>query len=148
MPEPVQIEVWALLGQWIIYGGSFVGAVWGIIKFISWLRSKTTTAKLEVTVKQHSEWLDNDNKRLNTLEINAHRVDQHEELLKKSEERLKMLENDVAESKRDREELHDLSRMTLVALQELLKSSLEGGNNRAGMQKAYDEIKEFLNNKI
>ena len=67
-PNPISIEVWSVIGQWIVYGASLTGAIMAIAKFVSWIRSKTTVAKLEEKVSRHSEYLDNDDKRIKALE--------------------------------------------------------------------------------
>lgn len=124
MPTPISVETWAVIGQWLIYGGSLAGAVAAIFSLAKKIRSKTSMARLEETVEQHTQYLDNDNKRLNALEAFA------------------------TESKEDRKDIHTVERLNLVAVQALLKSNLENGNNRSGMQDAYNKIQEFLNNQV
>lgn len=115
--QTVSLQTWAVIGQWIVFIGTLTASIMGIAKFISWIRSKSSVAKVTETVKIHET-------RINTLE----------ERMDKSEE--------------DRKDMHDVNRLTLTAVQALLKNNLEGDNNINGMQKASDAIQEYLNNMI
>lgn len=123
MPHPISNEVWSVIGQWIVYGASLTGAIMAIAKFVSWIRSKTTVAKLEEKASRHSEYLDNDNKRIKALE---------------------QLYNN---NKSDLEDIHTLMRLSIKASQALLKSNLDG-NNREAVEEANTEIQNYLNGKI
>ena len=123
MPNPISIEVWSLIGQWIVYGSAVTGALMGLAKFINWLRSKTTVAKLEEQVNRHTEYLDNDDKRI------------------------KALEQLYSNNKSDLEDIHTLMRLSIKASQALLKSNLDG-NNREAVEEANIEIQNYLNGKI
>lgn len=123
MPHPISNEVWSVIGQWIVYGASLTGAIMAIAKFVSWIRSKTTVAKLEEKVSRHSEYLDNDDKRIKALE---------------------QLYNN---NKSDLEDIHTLMRLSIKASQALLKSNLDG-NNREAVEEANTEIQNYLNGKI
>lgn len=123
MPNPISIEVWSLIGQWIVYGSAITGALMGLAKFINWLRSKTTVAKLEEQVNRHTEYLDNDDKRI------------------------KALEQLYSNNKSDLEDIHTLMRLSIKASQALLKSNLDG-NNREAVEEANIEIQNYLNGKI
>lgn len=123
MPHPISNEIWSVIGQWIVYGASLTGAIMAIAKFVSWIRSKTTVAKLEEKVSRHSEYLDNDNKRIKALE---------------------QLYNN---NKSDLEDIHALMRLSIKASQALLKSNLDG-NNREAVEEANTEIQNYLNRKI
>lgn len=123
MPNPVSNEVWSVLGQWIVYGASISGAVMAIAQFIKWIRSKTTVARLEEIVNKHSQFLENDNKRISYLEEQEQR-------------NISTLED-----------MHNLNRLSVKALQALLKSNLDG-NNRESVKEANDEIQKYLNEKI
>lgn len=118
------IDVWAKIGQAIVFISSVCGAIMAIEKFVKWMQSKTTIAKLKETIEEHTFYLENDNKRIKSLELK------------------------LEDSKKDREEIHEVNRLTLTAVQALLKSNLEGGNNREGMKSASDDIQKFLNNLI
>lgn len=122
-PNPISIEVWSVIGQWIVYGASLTGAIMAIAKFVSWIRSKTTVAKLEEKVSRHSEYLDNNDKRIKALE---------------------QLYNN---NKSDLEDIHTLMRLSIKASQALLKSNLDG-NNREAVEEANTEIQNYLNGKI
>lgn len=122
-PNPISIEVWSVIGQWIVYGASLTGAIMAIAKFVSWIRSKTTVANLEEKVSRHSEYLDNDDKRIKALE---------------------QLYNN---NKSDLEDIHTLMRLSIKASQALLKSNLDG-NNREAVEEANTEIQNYLNGKI
>lgn len=95
----------------------------GLAKFINWLRSKTTVAKLEEQVNRHTEYLDNDDKRI------------------------KALEQLYSNNKSDLEDIHTLMRLSIKASQALLKSNLDG-NNREAVEEANIEIQNYLNGKI
>lgn len=123
MPNPISIEVWSLIGQWIVYGSAVTGALMGLAKFINWLRSKTTVAKLEERVNEHDRYLDADKKRIDALE---------------------KLYNS---NKSDLEDIHLLMRLSIKASQALLKSNLDG-NNREAVEEANIEIQNYLNGKI
>lgn len=57
-------------------------------------------------------------------------IEDHEDRLKKSE--------------KDREEIHELMRINLVSIKELLKHGIDDGNNKDGMKKASKEIDDYL----
>lgn len=123
MPSPISNEVWVVIGQWLVYGASLTGAVMAIAQFIKWLRSKTTVAKLEEQVNKHSKYLDNDDKRI------------------------KSLEQLYTNNKSDLEDIHTLMRLSIKASQALLKNNLDG-NNREAVEEANAEIQNYLNGKI
>lgn len=123
MPNPISNEVWILIGQWLVYGSSLTGAVMAIAQFIKWIRSKTTIAKLEERVNKHDEYLNNDDKRI------------------------KSLEQLYSSNKTDLEDIHTLMRLSIKASQALLKNNLDG-NNRKAVEEANNEIQNYLNGKI
>lgn len=123
MPTPITTEVWSLIGQWLIYGSSICGAVLAVAKFVSWLRSKTTVAKLEEDVKKHSELLEKDN------------------------QRIKALEQQTRDVESDLKDMHVLLRLNTKAQQAIMKSLLDG-NNKDNIQKVSDEIQNYLNEQI
>lgn len=123
MPSSISNEVWGVIGQWLVYGASLTGAVMAIAQFIKWVRSKTTVAKLEEQVNKHSEYLDNDDKRI------------------------KSLEQLYSNNKSDLEDIHTLMRLSIKASQALLKNNLDG-NNREAVEEANAEIQNYLNGKI
>ena len=53
-------------------------------------------------------------------------------------------EKRLKESEKDREEIHELMRINLVSIKELLKHGIEDGNNKDGMKKAEKEIDDYL----
>lgn len=75
MPDPINAQVWAIIGQWLVYGASISGAVMAIAQFIKWCRSKTTVAKLEATINEHTTYLTKDNARIKRLEERIDSVD-------------------------------------------------------------------------
>lgn len=123
MPNPISNEVWVVIGQWLVYGSSLTGAVMAIAQFIKWIRSKTTVAKLEERVNKHAEYLNNDDKRI------------------------KSLEQLYSSNKTDLEDIHTLMRLSIKASQALLKNNLDG-NNRKAVEEANAEIQNYLNGKI
>lgn len=123
MPNPISNEVWVVIGQWLVYGASLTGAVMAIAQFIKWIRSKTTVAKLEERVNKNAEYLDNNDKRI------------------------KSLEQLYSSNKTDLEDIHTLMRLSIKASQALLKNNLDG-NNRAAVEEANAEIQNYLNGKI
>ena len=123
MPKAISNEVWVVIGQWLVYGASLTGAVMAIAQFIKWIRSKTTVAKLEERVNKHAEYLNNDDKRI------------------------KSLEQLYSSNKTDLEDIHTLMRLSIKASQALLKNNLDG-NNRKAVEEANAEIQNYLNGKI
>lgn len=122
-PQQIDITIWALLGQWIIYGSSLAGAIMAISKFISFLRSKTTVAKLEARVNRHDELLNKDNTRLKDLEVQIKHVDA------------------------DLVDMHKLMQLSIKSNQALLKSQLDG-DNKDNIKRISDEIQDYLNSQI
>ena len=123
MPAPISNEVWSLIGQWIVWVSATGGAIMGAEKFVKWVRSKTTVAKLEARIDKHAEYLDNDKKRLDALE------------------------NLYNSNKSDLEDIHTLMRLSIKASQALLKSNLDG-NNREAVEEANNNIQSYLNERI
>lgn len=123
MPDPITNQVWAVIGQWLVYGASITGAVMAIAQFVKWVRSKTTVAKLEQTVNTHSELLERDHKRISSLEEKATKTES------------------------DLDDIHKLMRLSIKASQALLKSNLDG-NNRDAVQDVSNEIQNYLNDQI
>ena len=76
------------------------------------------------------------------------RLDALETYSQKDYERLKRLEVESIAKREEFEDIHEIMRLNLNASQQLLKSNLEGGNNKAGIQKASDEIQEYLRSKV
>lgn len=123
MPEPINAQIWAIIGQWLVYGASLTGAVMGLAQFIKWCHSKTTVAKIERTVSEHDEYLKHDNDRLNKLEQRLNTVD------------------------KDMSDMHNLMRLNVKASQALLKSNLNG-DNKEEIQEASKAIQTYLNDQI
>lgn len=126
MPADIKTinDFFNLLGRVVLYAGSIAAAVAGIWALIAKIRSRGAMAKMDT--------------RVSTLE--KHVANDHEEIKK-----LKEASHANVEEFND---LHAVSRLTLSAVQQLLKSNLENGNNHAGMQRANDEIDEYLKSKI
>lgn len=76
------------------------------------------------------------------------RIANLEDYSRKDNERLKKLEAESIDKAEEFADFHEIMRLNLNASQQLLKSNLEGGNNVAGMQKASDEIQEYLRSKV
>lgn len=123
MPTPISTEVWAVIAQWIVYGSSLGGAVMALAKFVSWLRSKSTIAKIEEDVKKHSELLGKDNERIKALEKHVNNVDD------------------------DLRDMHTLLRLNTKAQQAIMKGLLDG-NNKDNIQRVSDEIQDYMNAQI
>lgn len=123
MPNPISIEAWALLAQWLVYGGGIACAILSIVKLINWLRSRTTVAKLEKEVARHSELLDTDHRRLKALEEQATTFDT------------------------DLSDIHVLMKLSVKAQQAMLRGMLDG-NNKANIQRVSDELQDYLNDQI
>lgn len=117
-------DFFSLAGRIILYSGSIAAAIAGIWALAAKIRSRGWRAATDT--------------RLANLECYS----------QKDNERLKRLEADNLSKKEDLEDIHDIMRLNLNAVQQLLKSNLEGGNNKAGMQKASDEIQEYLRSKV
>ena len=94
-----------------------------ISKFVSFLRSKTTVAKLEARVNRHDELLNKDNTRLKDLEVQIKHVDA------------------------DLVDMHKLMQLSIKSNQALLKSQLDG-DNKDNIKRISDEIQDYLNSQI
>lgn len=123
MPDPINAQVWAIIGQWLVYGASISGAVMAIAQFIKWCRSKTTVAKLEATINEHTTYLTKDNARIKRLE-----------------ERIDSVDKDLVD-------IHNLMRLNVKASQALLKSTLDG-DNKEEIKEASKAIQEYMNNQL
>lgn len=123
MPTPISGEVWAVIGQWIVYGASLTGAIMGIAQFIKWMRSKTTVAKLEAKVNDHEIKLDRDYKAIKTLEQRAESTES------------------------DSEDTHKILQLLLASNNAILQS-LINGNNTEGLKKVSSDIQEYLTKKV
>lgn len=130
-PTPVTVLEWATIGKAIVYIGGICTAFFSVLKFWQWYRSHTTIGKLEQSM----------------ITLSA-TVAKHERYIANDDLRIKGIEAKIEESKVDREQMHKAYRVMLVAVQALLKSNLEGGNNKAGMQRASEAIQDFLNSNI
>lgn len=128
MPSPQEAKTLNdaidIICRLIVYMGGIAAAVTGIWALITKIKSKGSVAKMQGQINELSG-----------------RVDDHEE-------RLGKIEQTFEDNRVELQDLHEVSRLTLSAVQQLLKSGLEDGNNHAGMQKASDEIDEYLKSKI
>lgn len=126
MPADIKTinDFFNLLGRVVLYAGSIAAAIAGIWALITKIRSRGAMARMDARMTTAEKYLENDHQRIKKLEA---------------------VSNDNIEEFKD---LHAVSRLTLSAVQQLLKSNLENGNNHAGMQKANDEIDEYLKSKI
>lgn len=122
IPEPISAQVWAVIGQWIVYGASLTGAFTAIIQFIKWMRSKTSVAKLEAIVADHEKKLDNDYKSIKDLE---HRI---------------------VTSEKDSEENHKTLRLLLASNDAILQSLIHG-TDTDGLKEVSEDIQKYLRNK-
>ena len=64
--------------------------------------------------------------------------------VKKRIDQLDDHEKRLLKSEKDREEIHELMRINLVSIKELLKHGIDDGNNIDGMKKAEKEIDDYL----
>lgn len=117
-----------------------VSAIVALFKFLEWMWSKFVEPHLkheqvltqtEKDIKEIKEMLKNDYQKL---------IDH--------DTRITRLELTTKESEDDRRDLHESVRVTMVALQALLKSSLDRDNNVSGIKNAENEIERYLQSKI
>ena len=117
-----------------------VSAIVALFKFLEWMWSKfvdphikheQVLTQTEKDIKEIKEMLKNDYQKL---------IDH--------DTRLTRLELVTKESEDDRKDLHESVRVTMVALQALLKSSIDKDNNVSGIQTAEREIERYLQSKI
>ena len=120
-----------LVARFIIYMGGLAAAIAGIWALIDKIKSRGAMAKM-------TKRLEADEAHMNDQD---HKIADHEQ-------RLNGLEENLATSKDDLKDMHELSKLTLSAVQELLKSNLQDGNNHEGMQKASNAIDEYLKDLI
>ncbi len=116
-------DFFSLMGRIILYCGGIAGALAGIWALAGKIRSKGWRATTD------------------------QRIDALESYSQKDNERLKRLEAESIAKRDEFEDIHEILRLNLNASQQLLKSNLEG-NNKAGMQKASDDIQEYLRSKV
>lgn len=124
------------VGEVIIIASAFVA----LVKFLDWiwnkfidphLKREQTLTQTEKDIKEIKEMLKNDYQRLQD-----------------HDSRLKRLEDLQRDSEEDRKELHESFRVTMVALQALLKSRLENDNNISGIKNAEKEIENYMRSKL
>lgn len=124
------------IGQVIVV----VSAIVALFKFLEWtwtkfvdphLKHEQVLTQTEKDIKEIKEMLKNDYQKL---------IDH--------DTRITRLELTTKESEDDRRDLHESVRVTMVALQALLKSSLDKDNNISGIKNAETEIEKYLQSKI
>lgn len=117
-----------------------VSAIVALFKFLEWtwtkfvdphLKHEQVLTQTEKDIKEIKEMLKNDYQKL---------IDH--------DTRITRLELTTKESEDDRRDLHESVRVTMVALQALLKSSLDKDNNISGIKNAETEIEKYLQSKI
>lgn len=117
-----------------------VSAIVALFKFLEWMWQKfidphikheQVLTQTEKDIKEIKEMLKNDYQKL---------IDH--------DTRITRLELTTKESEDDRRDLHESVRVTMVALQALLKSSIDKDNNVSGIQKAESEIERYMQSKI
>lgn len=117
-----------------------VSAIVALFKFLEWIWNKFVEPHLkheqvltqtEKDIREIKEMLKNDYQKL---------IDH--------DTRLTRLELVTKESEDDRKDLHESVRVTMVALQALLKSSIDKDANINGIQKAESEIERYMQSKI
>lgn len=117
-----------------------VSALVAFVKFLEWCWAKFVSPHLhreqllsqtEQDIKEIKEMLKNDYQRLQD-----------------HDSRLLRLEDLQRDSEEDRKDLHESIRVTMVALQALLKSRLEGDNNVSGIHNAEREIEKYMQSKL
>ena len=117
-----------------------VSAIVALFKFLEWvwnkfvdphLKHEQVLTQTEKDIKEIKEMLKNDYQKL---------IDH--------DTRLTRLELVTKESEDDRRDLHESVRVTMVALQALLKSSIDKDGNETGIKKAESEIERYMQSKI
>lgn len=117
-----------------------VSAIVALFKFLEWIWNKfvdphvkheQVLTQTEKDIKEIKEMLKNDYQKL---------IDH--------DTRLTRLELVTKESEDDRRDLHESVRVTMVALQALLKSSIDKDGNETGIKKAESEIERYMQSKI
>ena len=124
------------IGQLVVLFGSLVA----FIKFVDWAWGRFVTPRLKhdavfKSMEQKLEKIDN------KLTNDFVKLEQHDRRLENLEVRMK-------EQEKDSQELHNTLRILVVAMQAMIKSSLENGNNREGLEKAEDQLNNYLNSKV
>ena len=124
------------IGQVIVV----VSAIVALFKFLEWtwtkfvephLKHEQVLTQTEKDIKEIKEMLKNDYQKL---------IDH--------DTRITRLELTTKESEDDRKDLHESVRVTMVALQAMLKSMVDKDNNISGIHKAESEIEKYLQSKI
>lgn len=117
-----------------------VSAIVALFKFLEWMWQKfidphikheQVLTQTEKDIREIKEMLKNDYQKL---------IDH--------DTRITRLELTTKESEDDRRDLHESVRVTMVALQALLKSRLESDNNLDGIQNAEREIEHYMRSKL
>jgi hypothetical protein len=117
-----------------------VGSAAALVKFIDWVWGRFVSPKLkkDSEIAKMAEKLETIDKKLTndfvTLEQHGRRIE--------------TLEVRMSGQEKDSEELHNSLRVLVVALQAMIKSSLENGNNREGLKNAEEELDKYLRSKV
>lgn len=117
-----------------------VSAVVALFKFIEWVWNKFVDPHIK-----HEQVLTQTEKDIK--EIKDMLKADYQKLID-HDTRLTRLELVTKESEDDRQDLHESVRVTMVALQAMLKSMVDKDNNINGIQTAEREIEKYLQSKI
>ncbi len=117
-----------------------VGSAAALVKFIDWAWGRFVSPRLkkDSEIAKMAEKLETIDKKLTNDFVT---LEQHGRRIENLEVRMSGQEKDSAE-------LHNSLRVLVVALQAMIKSSLENGNNREGLKNAEEELNEYLRSKV
>lgn len=123
-----QINVAQLVTLYVCFASS--------VKAIDWLWARFIKPKLEKEKKSFDI----------EVEISAikNKLDKDYSLLSDHEKRISSVEEKVRFSEEDRKDLHNAIRVMIVGQQAITKSLLEDGNNKDGLQRAEEQLEDYL----
>lgn len=124
------------IGQIVIV----VSAIVALFKFLEWMWTKFVEPHLKR--EQVLTQTEKDIKEIkDMLKADYQKLIDHDT-------RITRLELTSQESENDRNDLHESARVTMIALQALLKARLQSDNNLNGIQQAEREIEKYMQSKI
>ncbi len=119
---------------------ALIAVIMTVVKSIDWFIDRFITPKL----KKDSQ-IQGIEKQLGEIAL---KLDRDLTRLNGHDQQLENLEHRMQHIEQENGDMHDYKRLTLQAIQSLLKHSLENGNNVDDMRRSSKDIDEYLHSKI